>query len=196
MFILSAIAGGVALTLLATMVTGKLRGMRFIPLALQREISRFLGYTLLAYLYLKLWDWAATSYYSHAPGTADALRRLNATTPFTTTFWWLEVIFGGIVPVMILLVPYFRRNERAVMVAAGLVILGVVINRWNTTLSGLVAPPNWSPGVLGGVPVAHYLPTFVEVAVGLGIVAYALGAFTLGARYLPIFSPAQDDAHP
>jgi Ni/Fe-hydrogenase subunit HybB-like protein len=155
---------------------------------LQRELSRILGYVLLAYLYIKIWDWADTSYYSHAPGTADAIARLNVTTLFSPAFWWLEIILGGLISVLLLLVPDLRRNDRAVMLACGLVVAGVVVNRWNTTLSGLVAPPDWSPGILGGALVASYLPSLVEVAVGLGIISYALLFFTLGARYLPIFN--------
>ncbi len=187
MFILSAIAGGMALTLLATLVTGELRHRRFISERLERDIARIIGYVLLGYLYLKLWDWAATSYYSQTPGAADVLGRLNATTPYTLTFWWLEIVFGGLVPVFLLLFPHTRRNTRFVLLGTALIVFSVIINRWNTTLSGLVAPPNWSPGVIGSAQVATYVPTLVEVAVGLGIVSYALAFFTIGARFLPVF---------
>jgi Ni/Fe-hydrogenase subunit HybB-like protein len=146
MFILSAIAGGMALTLLATMVTGKLQGRRIVPLTVQREISRFIGYVLLGYLYIKLWDWAATSYYSYSPGIADALARLQATTPYTLTFWWWEIVLGGLIPAIVLLYPRLRRDNTAVAIALGLVVMSVVVNRWNVTLSGLVVPPEWSPG--------------------------------------------------
>lgn len=193
LFILSAVAGGVSLTLLATVVTGKLSHRELIPAEVKLEIARFVGYAVLAYLYIKLWDWAATSYYSHAPGTADALTRLQATTPYTLTFWWWEVVLGAIVPAVLLLYRPLRRNDRALMIALGLIVFSVVVNRWNTTLSGLVAPPEWSPGVLGGVVTATYTPSWVEVAVSAGILGYALLAFTLGARYLPIFGKARLD---
>jgi molybdopterin-containing oxidoreductase family membrane subunit len=193
MFIISAVAGGVSLTLLATMVAAKLRNTSYVCVDIQREISRVVGYVLLAYLYLKLWDWAATSYYSQTPGSADVLARLNATTPFNASFWWLEIILGGVVPVLLLLIPRTRRDDRAVMLALGLVVLGVVVNRWNTTLIGLVAPPDWSPGVLGGVAVASYLPTLPEVAVAIGIVAYGLLFFTLGTKYLPIYTECEEE---
>jgi len=135
MFILSAVAGGMAMTLLLTMLTGKLLNKRLISRQLQFEVSRLVGYALIAYLYLKLWDWAATSYYSHAPGSADALNRLQATTPYTQTFWWLEIVLGGIVPAIVLLVRQLRRNDRYVMTALGLLVMSVAINRWNVTLS-------------------------------------------------------------
>jgi Ni/Fe-hydrogenase subunit HybB-like protein len=194
LFILSAVSGGIALTLLAAVLVGKFQHTRFLRVDLQREISRFLGYALLAYLYLKIWDWAATSYYSHAPGTAESLARLNATTPYTPTFWLLEIALGALFPVIVMLVPRLRRDDRWVIAACFTVIIGVIINRWNTTLSGLVAPPDWSPGVLGTGAIASYIPSITEVVVGLGILAYALGMFTLGVKYLPVFHKESDDA--
>jgi molybdopterin-containing oxidoreductase family membrane subunit len=194
MFILSAVAGGVSLTLLATMLTSKLRNQPLISPVLQRDIARIAGYGLLAYLYLKLWDWAATSYYSNAPGTANALERLQAITPYTQTFWWVEIFLGGIIPIIILFVRPLRRNDKALMVALTLIIVGVIVNRWNVTLSGLVAPPQWSPGVLGNPIAVSYFPSLTEVAVAAGVLAYGLLAFTIGIRYLPIFNtqPAQE----
>ena len=187
MFILSAIAGGVSLTLLATIITSHLTHQKLISTELKREIARLAGYVLLGYLYLKIWDWAATSYYSHAPGTASAIARLQATTPYTQTFWLLEVFLGGFVPAFLLLFPITRRDDRSLMLALSLVVMSVVINRWNVTLSGLVVPPEWSPGIMGGVVAASYFPTWTEVAVAVGILGYGLLAFTLGVKYLPIF---------
>ncbi len=188
MFIISAVAGGMSLTLFATVLTSHLRNKALISSDVKREVARFIGYVLLGYIYIKLWDWAATSYYSSAPGTASALERLGATTPYTTTFWWVEIVMGGIVPAIILLYQPLRRNDQALLVGLGLIVVGVVINRWNVTLSGLVVPPDWSPGVLGNVVAATYTPTIYEIMVSLGVLAYGLLGFTIGARYLPIFN--------
>jgi Ni/Fe-hydrogenase subunit HybB-like protein len=188
MFILSAVAGGMSLTLLATIITAQLRHRRLLELSVQRQVARAIGYLLLAYLYIKLWDWAATSYYSLAPGTASTLARLRATTPYTTTFWWLEIVLGGLVPAVILLFQPLRRNQRALILGLALIILGVIVNRWNVTLSGLVAPPDWSPGVLGDVVAASYFPTLIELGVSAGVLAYGLLGFSLGVRILPIFA--------
>jgi len=187
MFILSAVAGGISMTLLLTIVVGKLQNRPIISNELKSNIARFAAIALLAYLYLKLWDWAATSYYSQSPGATEALARLQATTPYTQTFWWLEIILGGVIPVIVLLHPRLKRNDRYLMVSLLFVIIGVTINRWNVTLSGLVAPPQWSPGVIGNVISASYLPTLTEIAVSVGIIGYALLAFSLGVKYLPIY---------
>jgi molybdopterin-containing oxidoreductase family membrane subunit len=198
MFILSAIAGGVSMTLLLTMVLSKLRGVELIDKWLRRDMSRLAAFALLAYLYLKIWDWAATNYYSHAPETADAMMRLQATTPYNQTFWWLEVVLCGLVPAVILLNRPFRRRHGVLMTALALIVFGVVVNRWNVTLSGLVVPPSWSPGVLGNAVAASYVPSLIEVAVSIGVLGYATLAFTLGARYLPLFpgkSESESDGH-
>jgi len=187
MFILSAVAGGISLTLLATMIVSKLSHRQLISEDLKREVARIAGFTLSAYLYLKIWDWAATNYYSHAPGTASALQRLQATTPYTQTFWWIEIFLGGILPVLILLAPTLRRNDRWLMTGLALIVMAVVLNRWNVTLSGLVVPPDWSPGILGNVVAVSYTPTITEMMVAGGILAYGLLAFTLGVKFLPIF---------
>jgi molybdopterin-containing oxidoreductase family membrane subunit len=195
MFILSAVAGGIAMTLLLTILVGKLNQRQIISKELQYDISRFAGYAVLAYLYLKIWDWAATSYYSQSPGTTEALALLQSTTPYTQTFWWIEIILGGIVPAVILLNNQLRKNDRYTLFALAAIVAGVTVNRWNVTLSGLVAPPQWSPGVLGGILTASYLPTWNEIIVSLGIIAYALLAFSFGVRYLPIFPKDDQAAH-
>ncbi len=195
MFILSAVAGGIAMTLLLTIIVGKLNNKQIISKQLQYDISRLAGFALLAYLYLKLWDWAATSYYSHSPGTTEALALLQSTTPYTQTFWWIEIILGGIIPAIILLNPRIRKNDLYSIFALGMIVVGVTVNRWNVTLSGLVAPPQWSPGVLGSVLAASYLPTWNEIIVSLGIIAYALLAFSFGVKYLPIFGHDEEAAH-
>ena len=193
MFIMSAVAGGMALTLFATMVAGKVTHQRLIPGTLKREIARLVGFALLAYLYLKLWDWAATNYYSHAPGTASAVERLQLTTPYNQTFWLLEILLGLVVPAIIMLYPALRRNDRALLIGLSLIFVGLVVNRWNVTLSGLVAPPAWSPGVLGNTIAAAYTPSIVEIAVSAGVLAYALLGFTLGMRYLPVYPDAKPE---
>lgn len=64
-----------------------------------------------------------------------------------------------------------------------------LICRWrghqplDVTFSGLVAPPQWSLGVLGNVVTTSYSPTLVEFALAVGIVAYALLGFTLRVRF-------------
>ncbi|MFN2138807.1 MAG: NrfD/PsrC family molybdoenzyme membrane anchor subunit [Candidatus Promineifilaceae bacterium] len=125
MFIVSAVAAGTALTLFLTLLAGKFMGVDLISSELKLRVARFSGYAMLAYLYLKLWDWAATSYYSHAPGTADALLRLELTTPYSRTFWVFEVLLGALIPAIIFLYPPLRRNDRILIAGLGLAVVGL-----------------------------------------------------------------------
>ncbi len=54
MFIISAAAGGMALTLFAAIFTGILRNRELIGAELKRATARIVGYALLIYLYLKI----------------------------------------------------------------------------------------------------------------------------------------------
>ena len=105
------------------------------------------------------------------------------------------MVLGGVIPAIILLSNQLRKNDRYTIFALGAIVLGVTVNRWNVTLSGLIAPPQWSPGVLERILSAAYVPTWNEVIVSLGIIAYALLAFSFGVRYLPIFTKDERSAH-
>jgi hypothetical protein len=37
------------------------------------------------------------------------------------------------------------------MASLAFIVMGLVINCWNVTLSGLVVPPDWSPGIMGNL---------------------------------------------
>jgi molybdopterin-containing oxidoreductase family membrane subunit len=193
LFIVSALAGGPALTVLACLLVGKLRRRLCVPRELLGGVAKFVGFTLLAYLYLKFWDNFAITY-TYAPGRTEGLRLLTSGM-LQWNFWLGEVLLGGLVPAFILLSPQRRGNDWQLMAAAGLVVLGVVLNRWDVNLSGLMLTVSFLPST----PIAdlvHYRPTWVEWATAAGVVAYGLAAFSLGARYLPVFAEAPAEAAP
>lgn len=194
MFITSAVAAGATFTLAMTVIYENLVRERQISVSLRKQIAAFAGLTMMAYLYLKLWDFLATSYYSHLPSRVDDLHLLESTTPYGTTFWWLEVLLGALVPAVILLTPRLRNVDMWLVVAMLLAVLGIIANRWNVTLSGLIVPMDWSPGTADLLPVNLYTPSLVEIGVSIGVLGYALLMFTFGLRYLPMF-PDEDDHH-
>lgn len=191
LFILSAIAGGASLTLFVTLLSGKLLRKEMVPAQIIDDVARIVGFACLAYLYLKLWSWAATNYYSHVPNQQLGAQILAQHTPYNFTFWFGEVLFGALVPAIFMLWGRLRRNRHALMLAALMVIAGLVINRWNMTLSGFVIPLDWSPGVRNVFPVNIYEPALIEWGVAIGIVAYSWLAFTLGVRFLNIYPEAR-----
>ncbi|NLX09352.1 MAG: polysulfide reductase NrfD [Chloroflexi bacterium] len=193
LFILSAVAAGATVTLGLTVFYENLVRERQINTRLRNLLAAFAGLMMLAYLYLKLWDFLATSYYSHLPARANDSTLLESTTPYGVTFWWIEIILGALVPAIILLTPRLRRQDIWLVLAALLAMAGIIVNRWNVTLSGLVVPMDWSPGAAELFAVQKYTPTAPEWGVALGVLGYALLMLTLGLRYLPLFP--KDDAH-
>lgn len=190
LFILSAIAAGASLTVLVTLITSYITRHQLVPADVLRGVTRFAGFVLLAYLYLKLWSWAASNYYSYLPDRQLGLEILDANTPYNYTFWFGEVLFGGIIPAIILLSSRLRHNARNVMIATFMVIAGLVINRWNMTLSGFVVPLDWLPGVRS-LPPNEYYPNMVEILVSVGIVAYSWLFFSLAVRFIRLYPDAK-----
>lgn len=195
MFITSAVAAGATFTLAITIIYENLIRERQIGQRLRNQIAVFAGLMMMAYLYLKLWDFLATSYYSHLPSRALDLNLLESTTPYGTTFWWIEILLGSLVPAVILLAPRLRDVDVWIIVAMLLSVLGIMVNRWNVTLSGLIVPLDWSPGVADLFPVNLYTPSLVEIGVGIGVLGYALLMFTFGLRYLPMFPDDEASEH-
>lgn len=187
MFILSAAAGGISFTVLATIFTSYLRNRWVIKPEIVRQAAIVAGGAMAMYQYIKLWDWASSNYYSKTPAVQQSLTLLNQTTPYNVTFWLVEVLLGGIVPVIIFFWPRLRNNDYLLMLGSALAVVGVVMLRWNTTMSGLLVPIDWSPGVANLFSSNYYGPTLPEVGAFVGVLAYALLGLTLALRYLPIF---------
>lgn len=191
LFILSAIAAGASLTVFVTLFTSYVTRRQLVPPNILRGVALFIGFAALAYLYLKLWSWAATNYYSQVPEQQIGLEVLQAHTPYNYTFWFGEVLFGALIPAVILLWGRLRRNPRNVMVATFMIIVGVVINRWNMTLSGFVVPLDWLPGTRS-LPPNTYAPNLIEYLVAAGIVAYSWLFFSLGVRFIKLYPESRE----
>lgn len=196
LFILSAVASGIAATIALTALTGSFMNKLLLPNDVLRGLTRFAGIMALAYLYLKVWSWAATQYYSHSPAIARDIELLAENTPYGFTFWWFEILLGTLIPAIIFLWPRTRTNRLALITAGALSVLGLVTYRWNTTLSGLVVPLDWSPGVEQVLPIVEYTPALVEWGVALGIIGYWWLAWSLAARFLKLYPYARNPGEP
>jgi len=90
-----------------------------------------------------------------------------------------------VAPIIVLLTSKLRRNPILRMIALALVVGGVVAYRWDTNLSGLLVLVSYQPGA-PAMAYTMYRPSLVEWLAGLGVVAYGLTLFSLGARYLKV----------
>ncbi len=96
-----------------------------------------------------------------------------------------EMLIGLVAPAVLLAFPAIRKNQRGLFSAALLVVMGIVMNRLNVSITGMER----SSGV-------SYLPSLTEVSVTLMIVGAGFAIFALAARYLPIFQHVTEEPEP
>lgn len=183
LFILSAVAGGVSLTTLASMLVARLSEGIAVKDELFERLSYAIGWTLVGYLYFRFWDALAMTY-TYEPGRTEGLQLLTRG-PLAYNFWIAEIFLGAIVPIVLLLNRRTRENPNTRMLALALVVAGLVAYRWDINLAGQLIVLTYLPqAIVTGY--TQYVPSFVEVVIGAGVVAYGFLAFTLGVRYLKV----------
>jgi len=96
-----------------------------------------------------------------------------------------EMLIGLVAPAVLLAIPAVRKSRRGLFASAILVVLGIVMNRLNVSITGMER----SSGV-------SYAPSLTEVSVTLMIVGIGFALFTLAAKYLPVFEHATKEAEP
>ena len=95
--------------------------------------------------------------------------------PGLTFSFFLEVGVGFILPFLMFTQKSVRENDRRRTIAALLVIFGLVLNRFNVSMFGMMNPAE------------IYFPSLIETLVTMGIIAAHILFFVLIAKYFPIF---------
>ncbi|MBI1921313.1 MAG: polysulfide reductase NrfD [Geobacter sp.] len=88
----------------------------------------------------------------------------------------LEIGAGVIAPVVIFMKRKNREDDRMQLRGACLVIFGLVLNRFNVSMFGMIQPDQ-----------KIYFPSVIESLVTIGIIAAHVLFFVLIAKYFPIF---------
>ena len=184
MFIAQAIATSPLLTVALALIVSKLRGRELIRKELLWKVATFSGFALLVYLYMRFWDYLAMDY-SYLPGRAESMELLTGGV-LAPNFWIGEIFLGGLIPLLILFNDKLRKQDGALVMAGLLMALALIVNRWDTNMTGLLIPAAYSASVMPRVDI-RYAPTWIEWATAGGVLGYWLMAFTLAVRYLPIF---------
>lgn len=183
LFMFSAIIGGVSLTLLVSILAARLSRKANVDFAIIDKVAAFIGWSLVAYIYVRFW-YTFSMNYTYEPGQTEGLR-LIFSGPLALNFWFGEFLLGALVPSIILLKPSWRKNSFLLATALTFVVIGVISYRWDVNLSGqMIVMANDPQGVR--IFFTEYTPALIEVAVGLGVVAYGMLAITLGVQYLGI----------
>jgi Ni/Fe-hydrogenase subunit HybB-like protein len=185
LFIISAIAGGMSLTVFASMLSARVTKRVNVDDSILDRVAWIVGWILVGYLYFRFWDALAMTY-TYEPGRTEGLRLLTSG-PLSFNFWVGEILLGTIVPMVLLINKRTRSMPLWRMLALALVVGGVAAYRWDTNLSGLLIVLSYLPGE-PAIGYARYVPSLVEFLSGAGVVAYGLLAFSLGVRYLKVIN--------
>jgi molybdopterin-containing oxidoreductase family membrane subunit len=94
---------------------------------------------------------------------------------------WTELIICGIVPAVMLMVPFLRNRPFFLYLAGVLTCTGVSINRYVFTVQTTAQP------VMPFTEWQTYVPVWTEWAPTAMIIAYGFLVMTLCYRYLPVF---------
>jgi Ni/Fe-hydrogenase subunit HybB-like protein len=195
LFIMSAIAGGMSLTVFASMLSARLTRRAVVKDELLERVAYFIGWMMVVYLYFRFWD-ALSMTYTYQAGRTEGLALVTGGT-LSFNFWFGEILLGAVIPIILLLNKKTRLNPVLRMIALLLIAGGVVAYRWDTNLSGLLVFVSYLPGELS-VSYTSYRPSLVEWMAGLGIISYGLMLFSLGVRYLHVVDhrPVREEREP
>jgi len=167
-FLLSSIAAGTALLILIEMWIAKAwkRQLRMPQLASMGQIT---FWSLFAYLVFRLGDMGVRGQLANAfSGSLGALLAI-------------EVVVGGVLPLVILSRASLRALPLALFNGALLTTLGVILNR----VSVVYLAMNLKGAMPQTVP-ETYSPSIFEWGVSVGLIAASIFLFGLGARLLPV----------
>lgn len=184
LFIVSAVAGGIAFTIHVTLIVQWVKRKILVPTQVLFEAGQIAGAVLFFYLYMRFWDTTAGNY-GYVPGTSEAFTDLMVG-PFAVTFWTWEIVLGGILAGYLLIRARGKQSITMLLIGSGLAMFGIIANRWHTTMLAFTQPLSTNPPVTDPL-VTFYTPALSEWAVGFGILAGLTLAFSLGMYLLPAF---------
>ncbi|MES0343457.1 MAG: NrfD/PsrC family molybdoenzyme membrane anchor subunit [Anaerolineales bacterium] len=193
LFIISAVAGGMSLTVFISMLASRLSRKIKVQDDLLERLAMIVGWILVGYLYFRFWD-AFSMTYTYEPGRTEGLALLTKG-PLALNFWMGEILFGAVIPIVLLLNPRTRALPWVRMLALLMVVGGVVAYRWDTILSGSMVILTYLPNQIQTL-YTSYTPSLIEILAGAGVVAYGMLAITIGIRYLNIVDHSEVQLEP
>lgn len=189
LFTWSAAAYGPSFTLFVTWLTEKISGKKLVKDNVVFLLAKISGWMIITYILAKSAD---TLYWMYNTAPAQGFKwtfffENNAL--YSHWIWFAEIILGGFVPGLILIIKPARENTFLRVTATLLGIMGVSLNRWVMVLQTMAVP------VMTFDTWAMYVPSWQEVATTILPVAYGVILIMISYRYLPIF-PQERELNP
>ncbi|MBI2914799.1 MAG: Ni/Fe-hydrogenase cytochrome b subunit [Firmicutes bacterium] len=163
LFFISAVGVGPAMVIIESWFSARVFRRSF-EKEVMADLARMVPAVLLVYFALKLIDLGGREQFPEVfAGTTESLMFI------------VELVTGVVAPAVLLSLRRVRETPPALAGAAGLVVIGLIINRLNVSLVGM------------GAAKGLYFPTWMEISVTAGIVAFGVLTYLLIAYYLPVF---------
>jgi Ni/Fe-hydrogenase subunit HybB-like protein len=161
-FLLTAIAAGLSVAILIEAASNRLYRTEF-----QTHLLAKLGAAADVVLAIALiWRIEALM----AEGTLRQIFVLR----YETFLWWLEILAGYVIPILILSKRAWRNRRRGLVWASAATVFGVVLLRLNVVFTGMNADMK-----------VHYFPSWTEWLFSIGFTAGTLVAWAWLAERLP-----------
>ena len=141
------------------------RGVTGPEFPMVRRLAEIAAGVLGTYLVIKIVDLVASG----------AWRQLLAGT-WESWFYALELMLAAALPVLLVALPRTRRSPAGLAAAASCAVAGLVWNRLDVGIFGYFRDAG-----------AIYVPSLIEWAVSLGVVAAAILVFVYAVENLPVF---------
>lgn len=164
LFIISCVAAGLAMTIFESFLSSRSFGKE-VELPLLTELAKVLVVVLALFFTVRIQDLM----------NRDALQYVFQPT-YQSAMFLGEITLGVILPFFLLLNKKIRNSKAGLFYSSVLVILGFVAHRLNTAITSM---ESWPDRV--------YLPSWQELTITAGLVAFGFTAFALASRYFNVF---------
>jgi molybdopterin-containing oxidoreductase family membrane subunit len=194
MFIIMSFSAGLAIYILVLMAAYKWTG-RELGDSILRRLKNLLSVFVSAVLYFVLAYHLANLYVAEHHGIeAFILLGSNGGGQYSAVFWWLQIVLGSVIPLVILFTS-LSKQRMMIGIASALVILGGLAQMYVIIIGGQAFPLEIFPGMevissgfMDGVPAA-YSASLPEIVLGFGmgfgvaLITVVIGISAL--RFLP-----------
>ena len=161
------------------------------------RLGRLLGIFAAAVLYFTAIQHLANLYAAEHSGYEDFI--LTSGSIYTWLFWVVQVFMGGVLPLLLTLMPASPIPHKNVFWAAALIIIGGFAQVYIIVIAGQAWPLNLFPGKevsssVGDGAIASYIPTAPEVLLGFGGLGIAGLIVLFGLKLLKFLPNSLADA--
>jgi Ni/Fe-hydrogenase subunit HybB-like protein len=171
LFFLHAVCVGPAMVIFEATISSKVFGHK-LDISIFSGLGKILCIPLFIYLLFKVGDVIVAgefgALFSEFPAAA---------------WWWAEMIIGVILPLILFMLPAVQKSRGWLFFSALLVVLGLILNRFNVTLMNLEMRPGYGT----------YFPAWTEIAISVGLLAAGMLVIMLANKFLPVVK--HDEGH-